>query len=217
MSPDLNRVADDVVPGTSRFQALFGMAEEDLVDVVMQGLLARTTCSSHHPKTFPGLYQWAETVRALRDKTVPLGWGTRDHNNFPLSVHPSEKIVIAVQTGDRATGVRSEIPSNRAPKGSTTEGAVFANQQQLRLFDIPPLPPSELRGDDSIMWVLLYHVAVDEIRFELSLPLNMVGGKIRSWEERIVFQSVRFDSANIEIGDEHDDNTEIDIDVERRE
>lgn len=218
MSTNLNRVSDDAVSEVSRLEAVFGLSEHDVVDVVMQGLLARSSCSPHHPKTFPGLYQWAETVRALRDKTVPMGWGTRDENNFPLSVHPSKKIVIAVQTGDRDTGVRGGNPSNRAPKGANTEDAVFSNQQQLKLFDsIPALPTYEAGGGDSIMWVLLYHVASDEIRFELSLPMKMVGGKIRSWEERIVFRSVRFDDANIEIGDEDDNGTDIEIDIERRE
>lgn len=218
MSTNLNHASDGAVSEISRLEAVFGLSEHDVVDVVMQGLLARTGCSSHHPKTFPGLHQWAETVRALRDKTVPMGWGTSDENNFPLSVHPSKKIVIAVQTGDRDTGVSSGNPSNRAPKGANTEGAVFSNQQQLQLFDsIPVLPAHEAGGDDSIMWVLLYHVASDEIRFELSLPMKMVGGKIRSWEERIVFQSVRFDDANIEIGDEDDNDTDIEIDIERRE
>lgn len=217
MSADLNRVVENAVSEPSRLQAVFGIAENDVVDVVMQGLLARTSCSSHHPKTFPGLHQWAETVRALRDRTVPLGWETKDDNNFPLSVHPSKKIVIAVQTGDRDTGVAAGNPSNRAPKGANTEGAVFANQQQLSLFDdIPALPSSEAGSDDSIMWVLLYHVAADEIRFELSLPLKMVGGKIRSWQERIIFQPVRFDNANIPIGYDDDNTADIEIDVERR-
>lgn len=218
MSTNLNRVFDAAVSEVSRLQAVFGISEDDVVDVVMQGLLARTGCSPHHPKTFPGLHQWAETVRALRDKTVPMGWSTRDDNNFPLSVHPSKKIVIAVQTGDRDTGVSTGNPSNRAPKGANTEGAVVSNHQQLRLFDsIPLLPFYEKGSDDSIMWVLLYHVAADEIRFELSLPMKMIGGKIRSWEERIVFRSVRFDGANIEIGDEDDNGTDIEIDIERRE
>lgn len=203
-----------------RLIELFGLSEGDLQDIVMQGFLARTGCSPHHPKTYPGLTHWAETVRALRDKTVPLGWGIRDVNNFPLSVHPNKKITIAVQTGDRDTGVSSGSPSNRAAKGTTTEEAVAVNQRQLELFEFDAIP--ELLSDDdkvdSIMWVLLYHVDVAnrEIRFELSLPLKMIGGKIRSWKERFVFASMPFDQ-DINIGDENEISTDFNIPVERRE
>lgn len=197
----------------SRLQQVFGLGHEAIQDVIMQGLLARTTCTGHHPRTFAGLYQWAETVRALRDKTSPLGWSCSDDNNFPLCVHPSGDLVIAVQTGDRDTGMVGSNPSNRAAKGTNTEQAVWANQKQLSLFDLPELPSAD--GDDTrIMWVLLYHVAPNEIRFELSLPLNMIGGKIRSWQERLVFPAIMLDQADIEMGD--DDGPEFDVHVERR-
>ena len=197
----------------SRLEELFGFGYEAVQDVVMQGLLARTTCTTHHPKTVPGFYQWAETVRALRDKTVPLGWSPSDENNFPLCIHPSEKLVIAVQTGDADTGVATGMPSNRAPKGTNTEQAVWANQKQLSLFDSIPELPSISEGSGKIMWVLLYHVAPNELRFELSLPSKMSGGKIRSWQERLVFPAIPLDQ-NIRIGD--DDGPDFEVEVERR-
>lgn len=198
----------------TRIKALFGLTGLDIQDVVMQGFMARASCSPHHPRTYPGLAQWAETVRALRDKTVPQGWGTSDRKNFPLSIHPGKSLVIAVQTGDGDTGLTYGSPSNRAAKGATTEEAIAVNQRQLSLFEEAPLPDIE-GGGDSIMWVLLYHVAPDEIRFELSLPSRIVGGKIRSWEERIVFEPIKLDQP-IEIGDEDDNGQEFDISIERR-
>lgn len=148
--------------------------------------------------------QWAETVRALRDKTAPLNWSCSDENNFPLCVHPSGNLVIAIYTGDRDTGVTGFgiNPSNRAAKGTNTEQAVWANQKQLSLFDSLPELPSAEDNNGRIMWVLLYHVAPNEIRFELSLPLKMVGGKIRSWQERLVFPAIPLDQVNIIIGDD---------------
>lgn len=205
------------VSDASGLYSEFGIHDSEIQDIVLQGLHARVGCSPHHPRTFPGLLQWAETVRALRDRTVPNGWSTRDVKNFPLSMHPSGKVAIAVQTGDHDTGVRSGTPSNRTPKGSTTEGAIAVNQQQLGLFDsFLPLPSPEESGNDFVMWVLLYHVSPYELRFELSLPSKMVGGKIRSWQKRFVFQSIRFDELNIDIGDDNDDGSDIDIAIERR-
>lgn len=201
------------VGSVDRLQELFGLTQDAMQDVVMQGLLARTSCSDHHPKTYPGLAQWAETVRALRDKTAPMGWSTSDDNNFPLSIHPSNNIVIAVQTGDHETGT-SGIPSNRAPKGSNTEDAVAVNQRQLSLFDTIPLLPTTDENDPRMMWVLLYHVAPNEVRYELSLPMKMVGGKIRSWQERIVFLPIPLGNTDIDLGD--DDAPEFDVPVERR-
>ncbi|MDO9010357.1 MAG: hypothetical protein Q7U78_00915 [Gallionella sp.] len=197
----------------SRLDEVFGLTRDAIQDVIMQGLMARTTCTPHHPKTFPGLSQWAETVRALRDKTAPLSWSCSDVNNFPLCVHPSGNLVIAIYTGDRDTGVIGSNPSNRAAKGTNTEQAVWANQKQLSLFDIIPELPS-VEGSSRIMWVLLYHVTPNEIRFELSLPLKMVGGKIRSWQERLVFPAIPLDQVNIVIGD--DDGPEFEVHVERR-
>jgi hypothetical protein len=106
-------------------------------------------------------------------------------------------------------------PSNRAAKGTNTEQAIWANQKQLSLFDSPlALPPLAEGNNNRITWVLLYHVAPNEIRFELSLPLKMIGGKIRSWQERLVFPAIPLDQVNIEIGD--DDGPEFDVHVERR-
>lgn len=200
------------VVAPNRLQEVFGLSEDAIQDVIMQGLHSRTDCTLHHPKTFPGLAQWAETVRALRDKTAPLGWTYSDDNNFPLCIHPSSNIVIVVQTGDRETGT-SGIPSNRAPKGANTEDAVAINYRQLSLFDTLPDFSQGQASDKPIMWVLLYHVAPNEIRFELSLPLKMSGGKIRSWEDRIVFPAIQIGITDIEIGD--DNGTEFDVPVER--
>jgi hypothetical protein len=127
-------------------------------------------------------------------------------------VHPSNTIAIVVQTGDRETGT-SGIPSNRAPKGANTIDAVAINQRQLSFFDSIPDFNQGQEQDDQIMWVLLYHVAPNEIRFELSLPMQMIGGKIRSWQDRIIFPAIQIGHTDIDIGD--DDGTEFDVPVER--
>jgi hypothetical protein len=197
----------------SRLNEVFGLNAEDIRDVIMQGVFARSVCTKHHPRTYPGLAQWADTVRALRDKTTPLGWSTSDDNNFPLCIHPSGGVVIAVQTGDVETGISASTPSNRAAKGTNTEQAIWANQKQLTLFDTFPDEDAE-DEENRIMWVLLYHLTLHEVRYELSLPLNIIGGKIRSWQERLVFPAITLDQVDIGIGD--DDGQEFDINVERK-
>ncbi|MHB8096636.1 MAG: hypothetical protein ACYDEI_03180, partial [Erysipelotrichaceae bacterium] len=183
------------------------------------GLDARTECTSNQPRTYAGLALWANTVRALRDKTSPAGWTSSDDNNFPLCIHPFNNLVIVVQTGDKDTGISANNPSNRAAKGTNTEQAIWANQKQLSLFDALPEVLVEAGNDNRIMWVLLYHVTPSEIRFELSLPSKIVGGKIRSWQERLVFPAIVLDQIDIEIGDDDDGNDnkqEFEINIERK-
>lgn len=143
-----------------------------------------------------------------------MGWSSSDDNNFPLCIHPSGSVVIAVQTGDKDTGISANNPSNRAAKGTSTEQAIWSNQKQLSLFDALPEIPSLDGTENRIMWVLLYHLTPSEIRFELSLPSNIVGGKIRSWQERLVFPAITLDQIDIEIGDDY--GQEFDINVERK-
>jgi hypothetical protein len=199
----------------SRLEGLFGLNVAQIQDVIMAGVHARATGTMHHPKTYPGYSQWAETVRALRDVIVPSGWLPTDDNNFPLCIHDERGLSIAVQTGDRETGTTG-IPSNRAPKGASTEQAVAVNVRQLSLFQAEEIPilPSTDEEARHIMWILLYHVAQNEVRFEISLPLKMVGGKIRSWQERIIFPAIPLDGTQINFGD--DDGPEFDVSVERK-
>lgn len=203
----------------SRLNEVFGLEANDIQDIIMQGLYARTNCTSNHPRTFAGLAQWANTVRALRDKTAPAGWTSSDDDNFPLCIHPSNNLVIVVQTGDKDTGISANNPSNRAAKGTNTEQAIWSNQKQLSLFDVLPEVMLEAGNDNRIMWVLLYHVTPSEIRFELSLPSKIVGGKIRSWQERLVFPAIVLDKIDIEIGDDDDGNDnrqDFEISIERK-
>lgn len=207
-------VRNEEVEVKSRLDEIFGLEAEHILDVIMQGLSARRSCTPHHPRTYPGLAQWADTVRALRDKTSPMGWSHSDDNNFPLCIHPSGNVVIAVQTGDNDTGISASNPSNRAAKGLNTEQAIWTNQKQFSLFDAFPDTSSVDSNENRIMWILLYHVTPSEIRFELSLPLNIIGGKIRSWQERLVFPAITLDQIDIEIGDS--DGQEFEINVERK-
>lgn len=207
-------VRNEDVEVKSRLDEVFGLKADHILDVIMQGLSARRSCTPHHPKTYPGLAQWAETVSALRDITSPMGWSHSDDNNFPLCIHPSGNVVIAVQTGDNDTGISESNPSNRAAKGLNTEQAIWTNQKQLSLFDAFPDTSLIDSNENRVMWILLYHVTASEIRFELSLPLNIIGGKIRSWQERLVFPAITLDQIDIEIGDS--DGQEFEINVERK-
>ena len=62
--------------------AALRLTRTPLLNAVMAGLLARTTCTENDPPFFPGIYQWGRTVRALREGLIPLGWSRSDEGNF---------------------------------------------------------------------------------------------------------------------------------------
>lgn len=202
----------------SRLDELFGLEAIDIQDIIMAGVISRRDCTENHPKIYAGLNQWANTVRALRDKTAPKDWFKSQDNNFELAVHPNNNVAIAVQTGDKNTGLSEEIiPSNRAPKGPSTQKAVWENHKQLSLFDVSDLPEvTTIESNINRMtWILLYYKTSKEIRFELSLPLEISGGKIFSWQERLIFSPLVFDQIDFRNDDDNDGQT-FDINVERK-
>jgi len=198
--------------------AELGLEEESLQDVVRQGYVAFIDCTANHPPLIPAIWAWGETVRALREYLLPIGWNRSDENNYSLVIDPSGRVAIAVATGDEGTGQADAIPSNKAPKGSNTIGAVNVNQLELDLpvesLPAPARPPD--RSDARVTWVLLMHRALDEVRCELSLPSSMgTDGHIDGWCERILLSSIPLDDDMAEVIPPPT-TPDISIDVRRR-
>ncbi len=184
---------------------LFGLQNSDISKIIELGYLACSTCTDHHPKTYRGFMQWGETVRALRDITIPKGWTFSEESNLPISHHPEGQLDIIVQSGDIATGKSGYIASNKAQKGPLTAQAVLSNQYQITLFDL--IGEQVLNEKIASSWILLYFVDKDEIRYELSKPKSFSKGKITAWEERIIFSPIQIDqtyTANAEEGIDFD-------------
>jgi len=199
--------------------AQLGLEEEPLRDVVRRGYLAFITCTANHPPLIPGIWAWGETVRALREYVLPIGWRRSDENQYSVVIDPKGRIAIAVATGDEGTGRRDLLPSTKAPKGPSTIGAVNANQLQLSLFSEPPSIPAPVDSaddnDERVTWLLLIHRVSAEVRCELSLPFSMgADGRIDGWQERIILGSVPLDGDLVEIVPPP--QPDITIDVKRR-
>ena len=181
----------------------FGLDEEPLRDVVRRGHLAYITCTANHPPLIPPILAWGETVSALREYVLPLGWRRSDENNYSVVIDSKDQVVIAVATGDEGTGRTDALPSNKARKGPSTIDAVKTNQLQLVFIEQESSPAPVKPFDSNIermTWVLLIHRAVDEVRCELSLPFSMAqDGHIDQWRERILLKSVPLDGDLIEV------------------
>ncbi|MGH8570600.1 MAG: hypothetical protein ACREXU_21995, partial [Gammaproteobacteria bacterium] len=61
-----------------------GMTEQGLSDAVRRGNLAYSNRTANHPPLIPGIWAWGETVRALREYLLPLGWTRSDEDNYSL-------------------------------------------------------------------------------------------------------------------------------------
>jgi hypothetical protein len=202
-------------PGDVRQRlAELGLEEELLKEAVRRGQLAYISCTANHPPQFPGLAAWAETVRALREYVVPLGWQRSNDNNYALVVDPEAAVAIAVATGNDGTGRADAIPSTNASKGPSTSDAVVANQ--LRFSFMEERPAQSSRGGKSrATWILLIHRAATEVRCELSLPISIgEDGHIDLWRERILLGSIPLDGDFIDIVPPV--QPDITIDVRRR-
>lgn len=195
--------------------AVLGLAEEALLHAARRWHVAWGSFTPNHPPFGIGIAAWMEAVAALRETTMPQGWTRSDDRNYALVVSPDGTMAINVATGDPGTGRPDANPSNKAPKGVSTADAVSVNQAQLELpLPVPELPP--VRGDDgSLTWFLLLHRASDEIRCELSLPLEMSpDGRITRWQERIILSAIPLDGDEIEIV--VPEGPDLDIDVKRK-
>lgn len=201
---------------TSRL-AVMGVQEANLHKAVQRGVIERMACTRFDPPSYPGVVQWARTVRDLRESFVPLGWRADDSGNFSTVVSPDDRVAISVSTGDDRTGKEGlPMPSTKYPKGAVVMAAINRNIQLSLLHPFEALPETPGLPDRRATWMLLMLTQRKdkEVRFELSLP-NEIGddNRVRSWSERIILPAIDLD---IELpGDDDPPIQGIDVPVDR--
>ncbi|MGO9319187.1 MAG: hypothetical protein ACLQBY_00010 [Solirubrobacteraceae bacterium] len=195
-----------------------GLEEKTLIEAIERGLAARQTCTSFHPPSFPGTFQWADTHRALRELLVREKWTPDDSHNYSRVVSPDKAVAVTVATGDEYTGIAGAMePRTKHPKGSQTDLAIEINVQQLTFLPIAePGASTEPRARQAT-WILLIATTVHEVRAELSCPSGQDEmGHVVAWSERIPLPSIEIDTIPINRGDDDDDEPPaIDVHVER--
>ena len=186
----------------ARALSRLGLFENVLLDAARAGYLARSNCTENHPPLYPSFVAWGEAVRALRDGLAPYGWKRNNANHWPRTIHPDGDIAITVATGNEATGKADDSPITTSSKGPSTVEALEVNRLQLWL---PGLEPFDFKADENdetkpTTWLLLVHYAKDEIRAELSLPLDLNReGRVSVWRERILLRPIPLDLVSEEV------------------
>jgi len=201
--------------------AELGLTVELLQRVIRRADAEATTCTALDPPNLTGFLRWGRTARFLREELIPAGWGFDNPRNLPRTIHPGGEFAIVATSGDSATGVIGFTPTTKYPKGIATVEAVESNLQLALEFgdDVFGAPGDQDPADhDNLMtWILLFHVAEDEIRLELSLPDSIIDGQIASWSERIILPALPYsDDPFAGIGRPDDGEDEVVVEVNRR-
>ena len=200
-----------------------GLERALLLEAGRRGLAAFAACTPHHPRNFPALASWAETMRGLRDQlaVIPYRWMSIEENGQPQVHNPAGTIALTVAGGDKNTGRVGDAE----PKTSSSKGFTTSRAMALNAYLFPEMEEDErekiIRVKNCQTWFLLGHRdrVAGELRLELSMPISMSEDRhIDGWRERILLPATSFDAALLQgIPDEPLDLTEeVQIDLRRR-
>jgi hypothetical protein len=196
------------------------LTAEELREIMLVGYIAAESCTQHDPRSLPGTLAWGKAIGHLRDITKVRAWTPDRSSNFETAVHPTNAHAIAIARGTSATGRTNGVPPRtKTPKGPATSRAVKKNKQMslgegTEVFAGTGEPVDD---ENRVTWILLHYFdkESEEIRLELSQPLEMSGKQITAWRERIIIAPIAF-SSEVEISFEDEDEEQIEIDVSRK-
>jgi hypothetical protein len=176
----------------------------------------RRVTNKYYPRNFPGMTMWAETIAMLRRQLLKLrqGWRIGKTGNYETVYSTGQRIAFAVVAGNGYTGIDGKRdPKLTRKRGPKTQERVQRNAEFVQLeLAIPglPEPKKELPADeDCSTWFLLVYADDDEVRMEVSLPLDLgADGLGGDWVERILLPPLPISGAVAPIEPDEDDDDE---------
>lgn len=174
-------------------------------------------------KSASGYNAWNSILKTLRHETKLAKWGENFYNNGVEGiVSHLKKIVVIVNSGDSSTGIEDEVPRPKNQKGSGYDGFMRGNLELINsgldLFENNSIVADSI--DPNQTWIFLYYIDEKngQVRYELSLPTNILNKTIGGWKKRIIFSP--FDISDTpkvtSNGDKKEESNEIDFDVIRK-
>ncbi len=195
-------IIDDPALVEAQLQELHSDLNAILIrDAIRGGLGGRNEVTRASAPTAAGVQQWLKTVEDLRTLLAALHWHIHEQQNCPFISSPDHSISIVVMTGNSETGKTGfEDPTNQAEKGVVAENYVQQNGQ-LELFNHNSFKLAKGKQKETQVWALLYHYdkALNEVRFELSLPTGFDNKKITKWGVRLILGSIPNNPADFTI------------------
>ena len=175
----------------NRLQQL-GWELEQLLEVVNAMVAARAGCTDNDPASAPGWMSWKEGTRRMRELGRPMGLMKDDTDQVPSLMDIERKLRFLVSNTDDMTGLDNPFiqPQNRSKRGPATERAVAMNQGSLfDYMDMPKVAPlsrvSRIPGA-YVSWYICVYNEGDEVRAELSCPVEVEFGYFKDFHERII-------------------------------
>ncbi len=186
-----------IVDDSTMVEARLRELSPDLTSVLLRnairgGLGGRNEVTRASAPTAAGVKQWLQTVEDLRTLLAVHQWHIHEQQNCPFISSPDRTISLVVMTGSSETGKNGfEDPTNQAEKGAVAENFVQQNSQ-LELFNRESFRIAKDKQDGTQVWALLYHYdkALNEVRFELSLPTGFDNKKITEWGVRLILGAI---------------------------
>ncbi|MBY5161481.1 hypothetical protein [Salsipaludibacter albus] len=207
---------------TAAALAALGLTESLLLESAEWGLRHAFSCTLHEPPSVPGIIAWGKIVRALRDRLVAAKWQSNNASNYATVISPTGQDAIAVAAGNAATGRASEVVATRTTKGPLTRSRTAKNQLSLFEMVAEQFPSPRALPDEGVRtWLLLHYVddEAEEIRVELSLPVNMdETGRVTGWQQRIILSPIPHlpEPFSEDAPLAAEDVDDVDIDIRRR-
>jgi hypothetical protein len=200
-----------------------GWTREQLVEVVIAMVSARNDTTENDPSSAPGWMSWKDGTRRLRELALPMGWQRDETNNVPSVINVEAGLKFTVCNTDDGTGVEGRWPQNRTKKGPAMDQTVSHNTGYLfPLSEIPQVVPifkgTKQPGALTTFYLCVYHEG-EEVRAELSCPIEAQSGFFTDFVERIILISSGDDYKGINVvPDEGDEggSSEFDIPVSRK-
>lgn len=171
------------------------ISKAHLIEVIEAMVAAKAECTDNDPPSAPGWSSWRHGTRRAREVFRPDGWLKDDTDQLSTIVNHSLGMRIAVANTDDATGIDSPLvcPQNRSKKGAATDRAIDLTQQSLfgpdRSDDDPVVVPFQPRERHSAQYATYYLCVFnegDDVRAELSCPIQVTNGFFSGLNERII-------------------------------
>ncbi|MBU1287911.1 MAG: hypothetical protein KJ871_09325 [Alphaproteobacteria bacterium] len=161
-----------------------GLSHAVLAEAFEYGAREHATCTDNDPPGAANTMVYFRTTRRLRELLGVYGWEKCNQDNQASVVNRDLGLRIVVTTFDDALGNPDKQPKNRNEKRSAAEKRVRCNKTGW----LPGLPAPQLEdvSKDSLQtWILAVHVGEEDVKAELLLPLNCLGGIYCEFDSRI--------------------------------
>ena len=200
--------------------AELGWTIEEMHEIIRESIRARRGVTPNHPLGTAGYYAWSEASSMLRMLGAEKGFYITNENHIAGTYSSKHGAKFVVCNTDGGTGRENGMPQNRNKKGPGTEQDIAGNQERFAFYnelaDLNQLHPSSRA---TTVWYLCIYCLDNEVRAELSCPMECKNGVFTAFYERLNLTGNGFGDEPIRAlkNDPTDGDSGYEINVTRRQ